>query len=277
MQHLTGFFKDQIPALSRFGLKVILAIVVFYAGGKLIQWLLRFIRKSLDRANVDKGVIQFVSSFSRFLLYAILIFNIAISFGVKESSVAALLGTAGVAVGLGLQGGLQNVAGGLILLVFKPFQVGDYIILTQEAGCEGTVAKIDIFYTTLLSMDNKHIIVPNGTLANSPITNVTARDQRRLEIKVGISYHSDIQKARSILEALLKEDPDTRNDEEMVVFVDSLGKSSVVMGLRVWVATDCYWPAKWRLNQRIKEEFDFQGIEIPYEQLEVHVKRSETE
>ncbi len=277
MQHLTGFFKDQIPALSRFGLKVILAIVVFYAGGKLIQWLLRFIRKSLDRANVDKGVIQFVSSFSRFLLYAILIFNIAISFGVKESSVAALLGTAGVAVGLGLQGGLQNVAGGLILLVFKPFQVGDYIILTQEAGCEGTVAKIDIFYTTLLSMDNKHIIVPNGTLANSPITNVTARDQRRLEIKVGISYHSDIQKARSILEALLKEDPDTRNDEEMVVFVDSLGKSSVVMGLRVWVATDCYWPAKWRLNQRIKEEFDLQGIEIPYEQLEVHVKRSETE
>lgn len=277
MQHLTGFFKDQIPALSRFGLKVILAIVVFYAGGKLIQWLLRFIRKSLDRANVDKGVIQFVSSFSRFLLYAILIFNIAISFGVKESSVAALLGTAGVAVGLGLQGGLQNVAGGLILLVFKPFQVGDYIILTQEAGCEGTVAKIDIFYTTLLSMDNKHIIVPNGTLANSPITNVTARDQRRLEIKVGISYHSDIQKAKSILEALLKEDPDTRNDEEMVVFVDSLGKSSVVMGLRVWVATDCYWPAKWRLNQRIKEEFDLQGIEIPYEQLEVHVKRSETE
>lgn len=277
MQHLTGFFKDQIPALSRFGLKVILAIVVFYAGGKLIQWLLRFIRKSLGRANVDKGVIQFVSSFSRFLLYAILIFNIAISFGVKESSVAALLGTAGVAVGLGLQGGLQNVAGGLILLVFKPFQVGDYIILTQEAGCEGTVAKIDIFYTTLLSMDNKHIIVPNGTLANSPITNVTARDQRRLEIKVGISYHSDIQKARSILEALLKEDPDTRNDEEMVVFVDSLGKSSVVMGLRVWVATDCYWPAKWRLNQRIKEEFDLQGIEIPYEQLEVHVKRSETE
>ncbi len=277
MQHLTGFFKEQIPALSRFGLKVILAIVVFYAGGKLIQWLLRFIRKSLDRANVDKGVIQFVSSFSRFLLYAILIFNIAISFGVKESSVAALLGTAGVAVGLGLQGGLQNVAGGLILLVFKPFQVGDYIILTQEAGCEGTVAKIDIFYTTLLSMDNKHIIVPNGTLANSPITNVTARDQRRLEIKVGISYHSDIQKARSILEALLKEDPDTRNDEEMVVFVDSLGKSSVVMGLRVWVATDCYWPAKWRLNQRIKEEFDLQGIEIPYEQLEVHVKRSETE
>lgn len=277
MQHLTGFFKDQIPALSRFGLKVILAIVVFYAGGKLIQWLLRFIRKSLDRANVDKGVIQFVSSFSRFLLYAILIFNIAISFGVKESSVAALLGTAGVAVGLGLQGGLQNVAGGLILLVFKPFQVGDYIILTQEAGCEGTVAKIDIFYTTLLSMDNKHIIVPNGTLANSPITNVTARDQRRLEIKVGISYHSDIQKARSILEALLKEDPDTRNDEEMVVFVDSLGKSSVVMGLRVWVPTDCYWPAKWRLNQRIKEEFDLQGIEIPYEQLEVHVKRSETE
>ena len=272
MEKITEFFKGQLPAITNFGIKVVLAILVFYIGGKLIKWLLKFIRKSLDRANVDKGVIQFVSSFSKILLYALLVFNIAMSFGVKESSVAALLGTAGVAVGLGLQGGLANVAGGIILLVFKPFQVGDYIIENQDAGCEGTVSKIDIFYTTLLSMDNKHIIVPNGTLANASITNVTARDQRKLEIKIGISYQSDIKKAKAILESLLKEDPDTRSDEEMVVFVDSLGESSVIMGLRVWVATDRYWPAKWRLNERIKEEFDRQGIEIPYNQLQVHIK-----
>ncbi len=272
MEKITEFFKGQLPAITNFGIKVVLAILVFYIGGKLIKWLLKFIRKSLDRANVDKGVIQFVSSFSKILLYALLVFNIAMSFGVKESSVAALLGTAGVAVGLGLQGGLANVAGGIILLVFKPFQVGDYIIENQDAGCEGTVSKIDIFYTTLLSMDNKHIIVPNGTLANASITNVTARDQRKLEIKIGISYQSDIKKAKAILESLLKEDPDTRSDEEMVVFVDSLGESSVIMGLRVWVATDKYWPAKWRLNERIKEEFDRQGIEIPYNQLQVHIK-----
>ena len=272
MEKITEFFKGQLPAITNFGIKVVLAILVFYIGGKLIKWLLKFIRKSLDRANVDKGVIQFVSSFSKILLYALLVFNIAMSFGVKESSVAALLGTAGVAVGLGQQGGLANVAGGIILLVFKPFQVGDYIIENQDAGCEGTVSKIDIFYTTLLSMDNKHIIVPNGTLANASITNVTARDQRKLEIKIGISYQSDIKKAKAILESLLKEDPDTRSDEEMVVFVDSLGESSVIMGLRVWVATDKYWPAKWRLNERIKEEFDRQGIEIPYNQLQVHIK-----
>lgn len=272
MEKITEFLKGQLPAITNFGIKVVLAILVFYIGGKLIKWLLKFIRKSLDRANVDKGVIQFVSSFSKILLYALLVFNIAMSFGVKESSVAALLGTAGVAVGLGLQGGLANVAGGIILLVFKPFQVGDYIIENQDAGCEGTVSKIDIFYTTLLSMDNKHIIVPNGTLANASITNVTARDQRKLEIKIGISYQSDIKKAKAILESLLKEDPDTRSDEEMVVFVDSLGESSVIMGLRVWVATDKYWPAKWRLNERIKEEFDRQGIEIPYNQLQVHIK-----
>ncbi|HJB29994.1 MAG TPA: mechanosensitive ion channel family protein [Candidatus Blautia faecavium] len=275
MENITEFLKGQLPAITEFGIKVVLAILAFYIGGKLIQWLLRFIRKSMERANMDKGVIQFISSFAKFLLYALLIFNIAISFGVKESSVAALLGTAGVAIGLGLQGGLENVAGGIILLVFKPFQVGDYIIQNQEAGCEGTVSKIDIFYTTLLSMDNKHIIVPNGTLANSSITNVTARDQRKLEIKVGISYHADIKKAKSILEALLKEDPDTRSDEKMVVFVDSLGESAVIMGLRVWVATDKYWAAKWRLNQRIKEEFDREGIEIPYNQLEVHLKNKE--
>lgn len=238
----------------------------------MIRLLLKFLRASLDKARIDTGVAQFACSLSRFFLYALLIFNIAMRFGVKESSVAALLGTAGVTVGLALQGGLANVAGGLMLLLFKPFQVGDYIIQNQQAGCEGTVTKIDICYTTLLSVDNKHVIIPNGTLSNSMITNVTARDQRKLEIKVGISYNSDIKKAKNILETLLKEDPDTRSDEEMVVFVDSLGESSVLVGLRVWVPTDRYWPVKWRLNERIKEEFDAQGIVIPYNRMEVYLR-----
>lgn len=125
-----------------------------------------------------------------------LIFTLATHFGVKESSVAALLGTAGVTVGLALQGGLANIAGGIMLLTFKPFQVGDYVIIAQQNECEGTVYKIEICYTTLISIDNKHIVIPNGTLSNSIITNVTARDLRKLEIKVGISYDSDIQKAK---------------------------------------------------------------------------------
>ena len=130
--------------------------------------------------------------------------------------------------------------------------------------------KIEICYTTLLSIDNKHIVIPNGTLSNSIITNVTARDLRKLEITVGISYDSGIQKAKEILEEILHNDEDTKDDKGMVRFVDELGENAVIMGLRVWVATDKYWSVKWRLNQLIKEAFDANGIEIPYNQ--VHVK-----
>ena len=166
-----------------------------------------------------------------------------------------------------------QIAGGIMLLIFKPFQVGDYIIIAQQNGCEGTVYKIEICYTTLISIDNKHIVIPNGTLSGSIITNVTARDLRKLEIKVGISYDSDIKKAKAILEEILHNDEDTKDDQGMVVFVDELGESAVVMGLRVWVATEKYWPARWRLNELIKEAFDANGIEIPYNQLQVHVKK----
>lgn len=272
MSNFKEYLQEQIPTVVEFGIKVVLAILAFYIGGKVIKWLLKVLKRSLERINVDKGVVQFAGSLSKFFLYAFLIFNIGISFGVKESSVAALLGTAGVTVGLALQGGLANVAGGVILLLFKPFQVGDYIIQNQQNGCEGTVSKIEICYTTLLSMDNKHIVIPNGTLSNSTIINVTARDQRKLEVKVGISYESSIQDAKNILETLIREDPDTLENEEMVVFVDELADSAVIVGFRVWVPTESYWAAKWRLNQRIKEEFDAKGIVIPYPQMDVHIK-----
>lgn len=267
-EYLTG----QLPALTGFCIKVVLSIIVFFVGRRIISWIVNIMRKSLERANIDAGVVQFISSAGKAVLYMLLIFNIAISLGVKESSVAALLGTAGVTVGLALQGGLANLAGGVLLLIFKPFVVGDYIIQDQANGCEGTVAKIEICYTTLLSIDNKKIVVPNGTLSNSAIINVTAKENRKLEIKVGISYDADIRKAKKVIEDILKADPDTRSDNsEMVVFVDSLADSAVIIGLRVWVPTDAYWKTKWRLNQRIKEEFDANGITIPYNQMEVYV------
>lgn len=231
------YFSDYLPDLTRLGLKVVLALLVFVGGRKVIQWFVSFVKKSMDHASVDKGVIQFTGSLLRVVLYILLVFNIATHFGVRESSIAALLGTAGVTVGLALQGGLANIAGGIMLLIFKPFQVGDYIIIAQQNECEGTVYKMEICYTTLISIDNKHIVIPNGTLSSSIITNVTARDLRKLEIKVGISYDSDIKKAKAILEEILHNDEDTKDDQGMVVFVDELGESSVVMGLRVWVAT----------------------------------------
>ena len=267
------YFSDYLPGLTRFGLKVVIALLVFVGGRKVIQWVVNLIKASMQKASVDKGVIQFTGSLLRVVLYALLVFNIATNFGVKESSVAALLGTAGVTVGLALQGGLANIAGGIMLLIFKPFQVGDYIIIAQQNNCEGTGYKMEICYTTLISIDNKHIVIPNGTLSSSIITNVTARDLRKLEIKVGISYDADIKKAKAILEDILHNDEDTRDDEGMVVFVDELGESAVIMGRRVWVATEKYWPARWRLNELIKEAFDANGIEIPYNQLQIHVKK----
>ena len=265
------YMENQVPAVMGFCIKVVLSVIVFFVGRKIIQWILNVMRRSLERANVDAGVIQFASSAGKAVLYVLLIINIAVSLGVKESSVAALLGTAGVTVGLALQGGLANLAGGVLLLLFKPFVVGDFI-QDQSNGCEGTVAKIEICYTTLLSIDNKKIVVPNGTLSNSTIINVTAKENRKLEIKVGISYEADIQKAKRIIEKILREDADTKSDtKEMVVFVDELADSAVIMGLRVWVSTERYWPTKWRLNQKIKEEFDANGIVIPYNQMEVYV------
>ena len=270
--NLKEYMAGQIPAIVGFGLKVVLAIIVFFVGRKLIRWAVKLMKRSMERARLDEGVVQFACSAGKAVLYTMLIFNIAVSLGVTESSVAALLGTAGVAIGLALQGGLANLAGGVLLLVFKPFVVGDYIIQNQQNGCEGTEARIEMCYTTLLSIDNKKIVVPNGTLSNSTIINVTAKETRKLEIKVGISYESNIQKAKEILEKILLEDPDTQGDRsEMVVFVDQLADSAVIMGLRVWVPTDSYWSVKWRLNQKIKEEFDAQGIVIPYNQMDIYV------
>ena len=270
--NLKEYMAGQIPAIVGFGLKVVLAIIVFFVGRKLIRWAVKLMKRSMERARLDEGVVQFACSAGKAVLYTMLIFNIAVSLGVTESSVAALLGTAGVAIGLALQGGLANLAGGVLLLVFKPFVVGDYIIQNQQNGCEGTVARIEMCYTTLLSIDNKKIVVPNGTLSNSTIINVTAKETRKLEIKVGISYESNIQKAKEILEKILLEDPDTQGDRsEMVVFVDQLADSAVIMGLRVWVPTDSYWSVKWRLNQKIKEEFDAQGIVNPYNQMDIYV------
>ncbi len=268
---LYEYLQGQIPSIIGFGIRVVLAVVVFLVGRKLLKWILKILRRWLVKANAAEGVVQFVCSVSRIGLYLLLIFNIAISLGVKESSVAALLGTAGVTVGLALQGGLANVAGGIMILIFKPFQVGDYIIQDAANGSEGTVSRIDIYYTTLISPDNKQIVIPNGNLANSTILNVTAGNQRKLILKINISYEADLEKAMEIIRKLLDEDPDVIREKETDVHVDELLDSSVCLGVFLWVSTDRYWQCKWNMNRRIKEAFDENGIQIPYPQLDVHV------
>ena len=270
MNRMLGWLEERLPDVASFGVKVLLSILIFYIGIRLIRWVLRLLTQSLEKAGIDKGVNTFICSFSKILLYCILIFNIATQYGVTESSVAALLGSAGLTIGLGLQEGLKNLAGGVMILIFKPFLVGDYII-DNETGCEGTVVKIEICYTTLASTDNKRIVVPNGTLSNSSVTNVTARDQRLLEIKIGISYDSSLQTAKKILEDLLKQEPRIFTDQEKVVFVDALMDNSMVLGMRAWVKTEEYWAVRWDLNEKIKLSFDENHIRMANSRLEARV------
>ena len=260
--------QEQLPAASSFLLKVVICIAVYIIGKKLIAAAVRMVRKLLERARVQTGAVTFAASMTKIVLYLILILGIGTQFGLKESSVAAIVASGGVAIGLALQGGLSNFAGGFLLLLFQPFHVGDYII-TQ--GVEGTVQKIEILYTTLQTVDNRRVIVPNGSLANNVMVNVTAADKRKLEIKVGISYQDSIEKAKQVIHTLMENDPDVISEEERQVFVAELDESSVVIGMRCWVKTEQYFPVLWRMNELIKTEFDREGISIPYPQVDVHV------
>jgi small conductance mechanosensitive channel len=268
---LAEYVGDKIPGLIDFAIGVVLALVVFFIGTKLIKWIRKIIKISMEKGNVDKGVSQFVDSLVKFALYAILIFSIGSKFGLDTTSVAAALASCGVAIGLALQGSLSNFAGGVLILILKPFVVGDYII-EDNKGREGTVKEIQLFYTKLLTVDNKTVIIPNGSLANTSLTNVTAQDKRRLDLSVGISYDADLKKAKQLIEDLLCKDEDILQSEGVTVFVDALGESSVVIGARGWVKKEAYWTAKWRLTENIKLTLDENGIEIPFNQVVVHTK-----
>lgn len=269
VSRLPDFLEEQLPSLMQFGMKVIFALVVFFIGRFLIQWVRRIVRGSLERSRVDRGVAQFVDSLLKFVLYILLLFSIATNFGLDTATVAAAVASCGVALGLALQGSLANFAGGVLILVLKPFEVGDYIVEDTNKN-EGTVKEIQIFYTKLSTVDNKTIVIPNGILTNNSLTNFTANEERQLDLKVDIAYGADLSKAKSLLEEMLLADESVLQDQEIRIFVDHLGESSVVLGARAWVKNEEYWPARWRLLEKIKRCFDENGIEIPYRQVVVH-------
>lgn len=264
-------FQDNLPNIIAFGIRVVLAIIFFLVGGRVIKWVRKIVRRSFERANADKGVAQFVDSMLKFGLYAILLFTIATKFGVESSSVAALIASAGVAVGLALQGSLSNFAGGILILLLKPFAVGDYITVPKE-GIEGNVREIQIFYTKLATVENQCVVVPNSILTNNSLINVTARPERKLDLKIGIAYDADLKKAKTLILDMLHQDESVIQDEEINVFVDSLGDSSVILGVRAWVSTEKYWATRWRLLEEIKLTFDKESIEIPFNQITVHMQ-----
>lgn len=265
------YIQEHIPSLIGFGIQVIMALVFFFIGRIVINWLRKLTGAMLERSSVDKGVEQFIDSLLKFGLNGILIFTIATKFGMDTASVAAIIASAGVALGLALQGSLSNFAGGVLILLLKPFIVGDYII-EDNHGNEGTVQEIQMFYTKLLTMDNRSVIIPNGMLTNNSLTNVTQMDERRLEVKVSISYESDLRKAKEVLWTLMEREERISKERERNIFVSELGADGVEIGMRGWVKTDEYWPVKWKMLEDIKLTLDEEGIVIPYHQVEIQFK-----
>lgn len=273
VSQFTTYLQNHIPDFISFGIKVVFALVFFFIGRIVIRWIRKLVRKSMQRSSADKGVEQFVDSLLKFSLYFLLLFMIGTKFGIDASSVAALIASGGVAIGLAMQGSLSNFAGGVLILLLKPFEVGDYIIEDTNKN-EGTVKEIQIFYTKLTTIDNKTIVIPNGILTNNSLTNATAKDERRLDLKVDISYDADLKKAKAMIMDVLNNDPAVLREDEIVVFVDELGESSVVLGARAWTKSADFWQAKWRILENIKEKMDENQIEIPYRQLTVHMNKN---
>ena len=273
VNQLTQYVQDSIPELITFGLKVLAALVAFFVGRLVIRWIRKIVRRSFERSGADKGVEQFVDSLLKYGLYALLVFSLISSLGFDTTSVAAVLASGGVAIGLALQGSLSNFAGGVLILLLKPFVVGDYII-EDSNGKEGTVKEIQIFYTKLSTIDNKTIVIPNGMLTNNSITNATAKDERQLDLRVSISYDADIRQAKNVMEELLEKDECIIKNEQINVFVHELADNAVVLGIRAWVKDEEYWTTRWRLLEEIKILLDENGIEIPYPQMAVHMKEN---
>ncbi|SCH30414.1 Small-conductance mechanosensitive channel [uncultured Ruminococcus sp.] len=267
------YLQDHIPNLISFAIEIVLALIFFFLGRIAIKWIRKLTRKMLERSNVDKGVETFVDSLLKFMLYGILLFTIATKFGFDTASVAALIASAGVAVGLAVQGSLSNFAGGILILLLKPFVVGDYII-EDNHGDEGTVKEIQLFYTKLLTVDNRTVVIPNGMLTNNSLTNVTHMDERKLELKVSISYESDLLKAKAVLADLIQKESRIMQDKEHRIFVDELGDDGVILGMRCWVSTEDYWNVRWDMLEGIKLTFDRESIVIPYRQMNVRIQES---
>ena len=248
--------------------KIVFALLIWFIGKKLISLSLKLLKKVFDRGSIDVGVVNFTMSIIKFALYAVLILMVIDELGIQTTSLITVFGSAALAVGMSLQGSLSNFAGGVLILIFKPFKVGDYIVV---GNYEGTVRTIEILYTKLTTVDNKVVMLPNGTLSNSNIVNVGAEDFRRLDIEMSIGYSSDLKLAKTLLNTIVNNNPAVIKDRDIKVIVKSLDESCVTLETRVGVKTEDYWDTRFTLLEEYKAEFDKNGIEIPFNQMDVHI------
>lgn len=263
--------KAWVPGLLSVAYRLAIAALIIFIGSRIAIYISHFLKKTFDRMGMDLSLSKFLISLANAITYAIVIFMALEKIGVPSASIIALLGSATLAIGLSLQGSLANFAGGILILVMRPFGIHDYIICE---GTEGTVQNIGLVYTTLVTIDNRKITIPNGSLSNAVITNVTAQPKRRVDLTVGIGYTSDLKKAKEILNQIYANDPLILKEDGITVYVDQLADSSVILGARGWTNTTDYWTVRWRILEQIKLKFDQAGIEIPFNQLDVNVKNA---
>jgi small conductance mechanosensitive channel len=250
------------------GVNIALALIIFVVGRAVVNMVVNLCKRLMTRTGMDEMLVRFLCSILRWVLLLFVVIAALAELGINTTSLVALLGAAGLAIGLSLQGSLGNFASGVMLIVFRPFTKGDWV---EVGGTSGTVDEIGIFTTTLTSGDNKEVIVPNGSIYSSTITNYSARDTRRIDMVFGIGYGDDILKAKTVLNRVLKEDSRILEDPAPTVAVSELADSSVNFVVRPWVNSGDYWVVRFDVIEKVKLAFDAEGISIPFPQMDIHI------
>jgi len=266
-------YADMVQALAAaYGIKIIAAIIIFIIGKWLSGVLSRAVGKAMNRAKAEQVLVKFVVNLAYAALLAFVVLAALAQLGIQTTSFIAIIGAAGLAIALALQGFLSNFAAGVMLIIFRPFKVGDFI---EAAGTAGSVEEIMIFSTKLKSPDNKQLYVPNGSILAGTIVNYSARNQRRVDLVFGCGYGDDIKKTKALLEAIVRENPLVLDDPAPTIGVLELGDSSVNFAVRPWVATPDYWDVHFQITEEVKQRFDEAGISIPFPQRDVHLVQNE--
>ena len=252
-------------------LQLLLAIVIWIVGSYLIKTFKKIIIKSMEKKGVDPSLKSFLGSLITAVLYVMLVIITISTIGVQTSSLVAVLGAAGLAIGLALQGSLSNFAGGVLIIIFRPFNVGDFI---EMGSMSGTVKEIQIFQTFLDTPDNKRVVIPNGQLSNNSLINYTRTPTRRIDMKFSVGYNSDIKLVRNLIEEIINKNEFVLKDHEILVRLETLADSSMIFVVKVWALNENYWDVYYDITENIKNNFDKNGIEIPYPKMDVNIKNS---
>ncbi len=270
LSQINGWLENNSDILLQYGVNIIAAILILFFGNIFVKVIAGSVSKVLRRKDMDPAVVEFIHGLVRYLLFVIVLIAALGRIGVQTASVVAVIGAAGLAVGLALQGSLSNFAAGILIVAFRPFKSGDYV---EVAGVAGSVESIQIFQTILKTPDNKMVVVPNSSVIGGAITNYSRHATRRIDLMIGVSYSADLQETKRILRETVERDERILKDPDITIGVHTLADSSVNFVVRPWVKTADYWPVYFDLMLNIKEALDTNGIEIPFPQMSVHLNK----